>query len=87
MSAKGAAIRAIYAQVDAPEWAATNLDALADVLRDLTWLPQHQIWITVPELGALPAADRAALLEVLAAAVAESASSPRPVHLRRRVRD
>ena len=38
-STKADAIRAIYRAVDAPDWAAPNLDALADVLRDLSWLP------------------------------------------------
>jgi hypothetical protein len=43
------AIRAIYRQVDAPEWAAANLDALADVLRDLSWLPEGPVELSVAE--------------------------------------
>ncbi len=31
-------IEAIYQAVRAPSWAAPNLDALADILRDLSWL-------------------------------------------------
>lgn len=43
------AIRAIYRQVKAPEWAAANLDALADVLRDLSWLPEGPVELSVVE--------------------------------------
>ncbi|MEP7024191.1 MAG: barstar family protein [Actinomycetota bacterium] len=77
-----AAIRAIYDQVAAPDWAAPNLDGLADVLRDLSWLPDHPALITLPELSELSAEDRAALLHVLATAVNESIDSPRPVRIR-----
>lgn len=87
MSAKQDAIRAIYAQVRAPQWASPNLDGLADVLRDLSWLPARPALITLPDLGGLPADDRTALLHVLAEAVNQSAGSPRPVHIRRRDRD
>lgn len=83
MTAKQDAIRAIYAQVTAPQWAAPNLDGLADVLRDLSWLPERPALITLPDLGGLSADDRAALLHVLAEAVAESVDSPRPVRVER----
>jgi hypothetical protein len=36
---KDALIAAIYLAVDAPDSAAANFDALADVLGDLSWLP------------------------------------------------
>jgi len=75
------AVRAIYDQVAAPDWAAPNLDGLADVLRDLSWLPEHPALITLPDLSGLPAEDRAALLHVLATAVNESIDSPRPVRI------
>ncbi len=55
MTAKRDAIRSIYDQVDAPDWAATNLDALADVLRDLSWLPPGPVAVElVAECGSGP---------------------------------
>jgi hypothetical protein len=36
---KRAAIAEFYRAVEAPAWAAPNLDGLADVLGDLSWLP------------------------------------------------
>ncbi|HEV7191799.1 MAG TPA: hypothetical protein VGN35_01240 [Jatrophihabitantaceae bacterium] len=79
----GAAARAvisdIYRQVAAPSWAAPNLDGLADVLRDLSWLPEGPVDIAVPDLDGLPHRDRVALLGVLRRAVAESAVSPHPL--------
>jgi hypothetical protein len=87
MTSKSDAIRAIYAQVAAPQWAAPNLDGLADVLRDLSWLPERPALITVPDLGGLPAADRAALLRVLSDAVSQSLGSPRPVRVQARPGD
>jgi hypothetical protein len=81
MSAKSDAIRAIYRQVDAPVWAAPNLDGLTDVLRDLSWLPERPVQIALPDLSGLPDDERAALLHVLAEAVAESIAAPRPVRI------
>ena len=74
-------IRAIYAQVGAPEWAAPNLDALADVLRDLGWLPEGPVLVTLPDLGALTDDERLRLLGVLVLVVAEAAGSARPVRI------
>jgi hypothetical protein len=81
MSARRDAIHSIYAGLRAPDWAATNLDGLADVLRDLSWLPPGPVrvrWRAAPEL---PDSDRRAILEVLEGAVAETADGPRPIHL------
>jgi hypothetical protein len=75
MSAADAAIRAVYVQVRAPQWAAANLDALADVLRDLSWLPAGPVDV------AEPAEPRVAA--VVRRAVAETADGPRPVRLQR----
>jgi hypothetical protein len=79
---KAAAIRAVYAAVHAPSWAAPNLDGLADVLRDLSWLPSGPVVVPVPRLDALPAPDRQALRAVLARCVVETAAGPRPIELR-----
>jgi hypothetical protein len=73
--AKRAAIRAVYAQVSAPDWADPNLDGLIDVLRDLSWLPDGDVTVTVPGLDALDEDDRADLLAVLRRAEADSAGS------------
>lgn len=81
MNAKADAVREIYAQVRAPEWAAANLDALTDVLRDLSWLPERPVLITLPDLSGLPDDERAALLHVLAEAVTDSIASARPVRV------
>jgi hypothetical protein len=81
MTAKQAAIKAIYRQVGAPDWAAPNLDALADVLRDLSWLPEQGVEITLPDLADLDADDQRALLEVLRRVSTETSLSPRPVRI------
>jgi hypothetical protein len=70
------AILAIYLQVGAPEWAAANLDALADVLRDLSWLPDGPIHIAVPELAE---PDATQLRAVLWQVAGETADGPRPI--------
>ena len=57
MSDYGDTIAAIYAQVRAPLWAARNLDGLADVLRDLSWLPEGPVELRLPDLAALPPGD------------------------------
>jgi hypothetical protein len=75
-----AAIRELYTQVQAPEWAAPNLDALADVLRDLSWLPLGPVDLNRPHL--LTAGDARRLGDVLDQAMAETAGGPRPVHVR-----
>lgn len=77
--AKRAAIRAVYAQISAPDWAAPNLDGLADVLRDLSWLPAGPVELSAPDISALGEDDGQALLRVLARAAAETAGSERPV--------
>jgi hypothetical protein len=75
MSGKRTVIAALYRQVGAPDWAAPNLDALADVLRDLSWLPPGPLRITMPDLAGLAADERAALLVTLWRAAVESAGT------------
>lgn len=79
MTGKRDAIRAVYRQVDAPTWAAANLDGLADVLRDLSWLPPGPVEVDVPEVS--DPAERRSVLAVLSRAAAESAGSLRPIRL------
>lgn len=70
------AIAAIYVQLDAPSWAATNLDALADVLRDLSWLPEGPVVVTVP---ATSEPTSSLLRRVVEQIADESAAGLRPV--------
>jgi hypothetical protein len=72
-------IRSIYVQVDAPDWAARNLDALVDVLRDLDWLPERPIEVLLPDVDG---SDGLRLRQALELAVAETADGPRPVTVR-----
>ncbi|SDJ06576.1 Barstar (barnase inhibitor) [Frankineae bacterium MT45] len=75
---KSETITAIYQAVEAPSWARPNLDALADVLRDLSWLPEGPLelrWSISPDLAE---ADRVAIASVLAQSSQQSADSPRP---------
>jgi hypothetical protein len=81
VTAVAEAIRDVYAQVGAPRWAAANLDALADVLRDLSWLPEGPVEVRVPPADALDETGRLRLLPVLLQAVDETADGPRPVRL------
>lgn len=81
MTPRREAIKSIYRQVDAPDWAATNLDALADVLRDLSWLPEGAVRLHWTPAADLEPADRAAIEAVLRHAVLESADGRRPVTL------
>jgi hypothetical protein len=76
-SGKHDTIRAIYAAVEAPDWAAPNLDALIDVLRDLSWLPPGPVRLRFAD--PVPAAVAAAL----AIAEQDSAGSDRPVTIQR----
>jgi hypothetical protein len=73
-------IRAIYAQVDAPGWAAPNLDALVDVLRDLGWLPERAVELVLPDVDG---PDGRRMLEAVRLAAAETSEGPRPVRVRR----
>ena len=75
---KPEAIRAIYAAVDAPDWAAPNLDGLIDVLRDLSWLPPGPVVLHLPA-GDLPEG----VMDALATAEEETAGSDRPVRVGR----
>ncbi|MCL2781702.1 MAG: barstar family protein [Actinomycetia bacterium] len=81
---KRGVITAVYRAVGAPSWAAPNLDALADVLRDLSWLPARPVRLDWWVSARLPAADRATIAAVLATAQAESAGSGRPITVWRR---
>jgi Barstar (barnase inhibitor) len=81
MTAKRDAIRSVYDQVRAPDWAALNLDALADVLRDLSWLPAGAVTLRWTPPAGLTAEDQHAIERVLRHAVRETADGPRPVRL------
>ncbi|GGN24315.1 hypothetical protein GCM10011609_77730 [Lentzea pudingi] len=48
VSEKSAAISAIAAALEFPEWFGQNLDALYDSLTDLSWLPAGEYVLVVP---------------------------------------
>ena len=75
-------IEAIYAAVAAPSWAAPNLDALADVLRDLSWREPGPIELDWEVDPLLPDAELEQIHDVLAAAVGESVGGAHPLSLR-----
>jgi hypothetical protein len=75
------AIRAVYGQVSAPGWAAPNLDGLADVLRDLSWRPEGDVLVALPDLIDLAPEDARRLVAVLLQAVAETIDGPRPIRV------
>ena len=81
MTPKADVIAALYRQVAAPDYAAPNLDALSDVLRDLSWLPEGPVRLELPDLSALSVPDRDALLRALAYVVTDTIDSARPVRL------
>jgi hypothetical protein len=69
-------IAAIYRALDAPAWAAPNLDGLADILRDLSWVPAGPVVLALPE----PHGEAGgAILEVMGRVAAESAASDHPL--------
>ena len=72
-------LAAIYRAVDAPAYAATNYDALIDIVGDLEWLPVGPVrlgWAPSPEL---PAHVRAQVLHILVDAASTSTNTPRPL--------
>lgn len=74
-----AAIGDIYQQVNAPDWASANLDGLTDVLRDLSWLPEGEVRLSVPPVYGVEDVERAWFLGILWQVADETASGPRPI--------
>ena len=75
------AIGELYRRLAAPEWASPNLDGLADVLRDLSWQPEGEVRLELPDLRDLSMDDAVRLMRVLVAAEVETADGPRPLRL------
>lgn len=76
-------IAAIYRAVDAPSYAATNLDALADILGDLSWLPGGPITLAWLGSDAVPTAVQTPLLDLLRNVADGSAGSAHPLSIYR----
>ncbi|MCW2529898.1 MAG: hypothetical protein JWM76_4758 [Pseudonocardiales bacterium] len=76
-------IAAIYLALDAPEYAADNYDALADIVHDLGWLPEGPVRLAWVENPALPAGVQRQVMGILKDAARDTAGSKRPlsVHL------
>lgn len=80
VDSKAAFIDAVLLAVGAPRWAGRNWDALADVLGDLSWLPDGPLTLVWRDPVKLRAADPVAYRS--AVAVLRSAAVPtrrRPV--------
>ncbi|MBN9110547.1 MAG: barstar family protein [Pseudonocardia sp.] len=76
--------QAVAAQLDVPDWFGHNLDALRDVLTDLSWLPAGEIVLIWDDPAALAPADAEGhdrLLDVLADAAAASGAGERPLRV------
>lgn len=76
--------RAVAAQLDVPDWFGHNLDALRDVLTDLSWLPAGEVVLIWDDPAALAPSDPEGhdrLLDVLADAAAASGSGERPLRV------
>lgn len=76
---KRAAIGAFYHAVEAPGWASPNLDGLADVLGDLSWLSDGEVILAWVNRDAVPNEPREQITRVLEDAVAYSATSAHPI--------
>lgn len=75
---------AVAAALDVPDWFGHNLDALRDVLTDLSWLPPGEIVLVWQDPATLAATDpdgHDRLLDVLADAAVESAHGRRPLRV------
>jgi RNAse (barnase) inhibitor barstar len=81
-SSKAALLDAIARALSFPAWFGHNLDALADCLGDLSWLPDGPlalIWQRPSALRSADPASYAAVNEILARAAEESRRTARPL--------
>ena len=65
-----------------PDWFGHNLDALADCLTDLAWLPagpRMLVWVGPDRLGSADPDGYAALAQTLAQVAEQSADGSRPL--------
>ena len=76
---KRAAIAEFYRAVEAPAWAAPNLDGLADVLGDLSWLAPGPVTLAWVDRGAVPEDARRRITAVLEDITAESTGGTHPI--------
>ncbi|AEA26678.1 barstar family protein [Pseudonocardia benzenivorans] len=75
---------AVAAQLDVPDWFGHNLDALRDVLTDLSWLPPGEVvlvWDDPATLAATDADGHERLLDVLADAAVATSHGERPLRI------
>ena len=78
-ASKREAIAEFYRAVDAPVWASPNLDGLADVLGDLSWLAAGPVTMAWINREAVPTEPRRQITRLLEDVAAESAGSAHPI--------
>jgi hypothetical protein len=78
---KDGLIAAIYLALDAPEYAASNFDALADVAGDLSWLPPGVVELAWVISDALPPGVQRQVQQILDTAARQTARSARPLRV------
>lgn len=81
-SSKAGFLDAVATALSFPDWFGRNLDALADSVGDLSWLPPGPlalVWERPAALGAADPATDAAVREILTQAAEESRDGPRPL--------
>lgn len=81
-SSKTGFLDAVAAALSFPGWFGRNLDALADSIGDLSWLPRGPlvlVWERPETLRVADSSTYAAVREILAQAVEESRDGPRPL--------
>jgi hypothetical protein len=79
VGSKRGAIAEFYRAVEAPAWAAPNLDGLADVLGDLSWLAAGSVTLAWVDRAAVPEDARRRITRLLEDVAAESAGSAHPL--------
>jgi hypothetical protein len=65
VSGKVELLAALTSQLDLPDWFGNNWDALVDVLRDLSWVPEREVVLHHVNLPALSKDDLRIYLDIL----------------------
>lgn len=71
LGSRGKLFEALRQELKLPTYFGDNWDALADCLRDLSWLGQRRVYIIHADLPRLPRDDLANYIDLLAACVSD----------------